>query len=133
MPTGSGKTAVLMMAPYVLDSTKVLVVTPSQMVREQIAGEFRTLRTLVRLGVLANDVVRPEVFEMSHLYSEEMLESLVQADVIIATPRCALTLTQDTSARLLFDLIVVDEAHHVPAVTWRQILQNTNHAKQIPI
>ena len=37
MPTGSGKTAVLMMTPYVLLKKKVLVVTPSKVVRGQIS------------------------------------------------------------------------------------------------
>ena len=33
MPTGSGKTTVVMMAPYILKKAKVLIVTPSAMVR----------------------------------------------------------------------------------------------------
>jgi len=37
MPTGSGKTAVLIMVPFVVKSKKVLVVTPAKMVRQQIA------------------------------------------------------------------------------------------------
>lgn len=39
MPTGSGKTTVLMMTPYVLRKERVLIVTPSAMVRGQIAEE----------------------------------------------------------------------------------------------
>src|SRR3989337_1918910 len=30
MPTGSGKTAVLMMSPYLLQATRVLVITPTR-------------------------------------------------------------------------------------------------------
>lgn len=51
MPTVSGKTSVLMMAPYMLQKEKVLIVTPSIMVRGQIYDNFSTLRTLKKIGV----------------------------------------------------------------------------------
>ncbi len=54
MPTGSGKTVVKMLAAVVLRAARVLVVTPSRMVREQIAHHFATLQVLrnprVRIG-----------------------------------------------------------------------------------
>jgi superfamily II DNA or RNA helicase len=28
-----------------------------------------------------------------------------------------------------FDLVLIDEAHHVPAKTWTEILESTNEAK----
>ena len=40
MPTGTGKTAVLMMAPFLLKAQRALVITPSRMVRDQIVEEF---------------------------------------------------------------------------------------------
>jgi superfamily II DNA or RNA helicase len=40
MPTGTGKTAVLMMAPYLLRASRTLIITPSRMVRDQIAEEY---------------------------------------------------------------------------------------------
>lgn len=51
MPTGSGKTAVLMLAPYILQKKKILVVTPSAMVRGQIADDFSLLSTLCKMTV----------------------------------------------------------------------------------
>src|SRR5260221_14623069 len=64
MPTGSGKTAVLMMAPFVFKSNRVLVITPSVMVRDQIREDFETLETLIRTKVLPTDIVRPKVYEL---------------------------------------------------------------------
>src|SRR6185503_3788889 len=46
MPTGSGKTAVLNLAPYVLRAGRVLVISSSVLVRGQIFEEFETLKTL---------------------------------------------------------------------------------------
>jgi len=64
MPTGSGKTAVLMMTPYVLEANKVLVVTPSKLVRNQISGEYSTLKTLTKLNVLDEKIKKPKVLFM---------------------------------------------------------------------
>jgi superfamily II DNA or RNA helicase len=64
MPTGSGKTAVLMMAPFVLRSERVLVITPSRMVREQIVEDFGGLITLRRVGAIPTDVRSPRVTEV---------------------------------------------------------------------
>lgn len=131
MPTGSGKTSVLMMAPYVLGAKKVLVVTPSRMVRGQITEDYSHLRTLKRARVFNDEIQRPNVFEMEHLFKEEDVEYIKEAQVIIATPACALSLTKNTNTNILIDLVLIDEAHHVPAKTWEQILLNMKHAKQI--
>jgi superfamily II DNA or RNA helicase len=131
MPTGSGKTSVLMMAPYVLGGKKVLVVTPSKMVRGQITEDYSQLITLTRACVFDDRIERPNVFEMEHLFKEDNISDVQEAQVIIATPTCALSLTKNSDANKLIDLVLIDEAHHVPAKTWEQILVNMKHAKQI--
>ena len=52
MPTGSGKTAVIMGLGFLLRAKRVLVLTPSRIVREQITEEFRLLRVLKILGAV---------------------------------------------------------------------------------
>jgi superfamily II DNA or RNA helicase len=131
MPTGSGKTAVLMMTPYVLMAKKVLVVTPSKMVRGQIVEDFSQLRTLNKATVFKEQIQKPNVFEMEHLYNEDVNDKIKGSQVIVATPMCALSLTEDAEIRTLIDMVLIDEAHHVPAKTWEQILINMKHARQI--
>lgn len=46
MPTGSGKTAVLIAAAFVLRAKRILIVAPGRLVREQIADEVEKLATL---------------------------------------------------------------------------------------
>jgi superfamily II DNA or RNA helicase len=46
LPTGTGKTAVLMLTPYLLVSTRVLIIAQSRFVRDQIARDFAGIRTL---------------------------------------------------------------------------------------
>jgi len=54
MPTGSGKTAVLIMCPFVLKVNKVLVITPIKLVRSQIANNYKNLEILRRIGYVGN-------------------------------------------------------------------------------
>jgi superfamily II DNA or RNA helicase len=129
MPTGSGKTAVLMMTPYTTNSLKVLIVTPSVMVRGQIFNDFRELKTLKKASVFADEITPPLVYELKNKYSDALQSAVDAADVIIATPQCALSLSE-SEKKDLFDLVLIDEAHHVPAFTWQQILINmkdSNH------
>ncbi len=122
MPTGSGKTGVLMLAPYILNATKVLIVTPSVMVREQIVNEFSTLSTLKKIGVFSSNIKAPRVFELKTKYSEDMKSKIMKSDVVVATPICAKSLSGDKYFKKVIDLVLIDEAHHVPARTWTDIL-----------
>lgn len=131
MPTGSGKTAVLMMTPYMLCKQRLLVVTPSKMVRGQITEDFAELRTLCVANVFKGSMKKPKVFELEHLFKEEFIPQLEDADVIVATPNCALSLSESEWAKEKIDLVEVDEAHHTPAKTWQQILINLNKASHI--
>ena len=73
MPTGSGKTAVQMLAAYLLRARRVLVITPNRLVRHQIMEEYQNLLTLKKAGVLGLEVPTPNVFEV-----EEKITSAAQ-------------------------------------------------------
>jgi len=64
MPTGSGKTAVLLAAAFVLRAKRVLVITPSRLVREQIAEEIADLVQLRRVRAVSDDTARPKVLNV---------------------------------------------------------------------
>lgn len=130
MPTGSGKTAILMMAPFVLTKRKVLVVTPSVMVRGQIYEDYKNLNTLKYVGVLSKKAKPPNVYELKNRFAEDQRESIEHADVVVGTPQVSLSLSE-SDASSLFDYVVVDEAHHVPAETWQNILKNMKHAEAL--
>ena len=89
MPTGSCKTTVLMLAPYLLQKSKVLIVTPSAMVRGQIVDDYKQLKTLKAIGVFCNDVTPPIVYEAEHLFSAEQTNDISDADVVIASHQVA--------------------------------------------
>src|ERR1700683_2269966 len=62
MPTGSGKTTVLMALAFVLRAERVLILTPSRLVREQIAENFDALVDLKKVEALPLAMTTPRVF-----------------------------------------------------------------------
>jgi superfamily II DNA or RNA helicase len=67
MPTGTGKTAVLEMTPYITGAKRVLIVAPSRVIRNQLRDNFASLKTLKAIGVLDKDKTCPRVYESRHL------------------------------------------------------------------
>jgi superfamily II DNA or RNA helicase len=133
MPTGAGKTAVLMTIPFLTRSRRVLVLTPSRLVREQIAEDFESLKTLKRIGALPLDTPVPRVASVcAQVRTEEQWRSLADNDVVVATVRNVSPATEGVAPvpTELFDLVLVDEAHHAPAPTWAALLDRLSGVRQ---
>ncbi len=134
MPTGSGKTAVLVLASYLLRAKRVLVLSSSVLVRGQIVNEFRDLITLKYCNVFHKDLESPKVKEIkSAIKTAKDWNELKKYDVVIGIPK---SLNEGINGTLrpsenLFDLILVDEAHHVPAYTWSNIVSAFSKAKKV--
>ena len=134
MPTGSGKTAVIFLAGFVLRSKRTLILTPSQLVRSQIAEEAASLRVLKKAKVFPEDFPTPTVVEVkSRLSSEEAWRSLEKADFVVATPQCVSPGIQGISEPPagLFDLIVMDEGHHSQAPRWIDLTLHFQPTRQL--
>jgi hypothetical protein len=133
MPTGSGKTAVLMMLPFFEAARRVLVVTPSQLVRSQITEEFKSMATLRRLGVLPPDGPSPAVVELKkQVLTAAGWDDLRDAEVVVTTPNTISPVLEGIAPPPpeMFDLLLIDEAHHSPARTWAAVLDAFPAAKR---
>ena len=134
MPTGAGKTTVLMALAFVLRAERVLILTPSRLVREQIAENFDALVDLKKIEALPLDLAGPNVFATEGtIGSDQAWEALRHYDVVVATvpsvsPREGAIPVPPAD---LFDLVLVDEAHHAPAKTWSRLLDLLRSAKQV--
>ncbi len=121
LPTGSGKTAVLVLSPFLLKAKRVLIITQSQIVRRQIFREFSELLLLKKLKILPENIPSPKVYELDKmLKSEKQWQDLMKNDVIISTPACISPQYKEIyqTPKDAFDLILYDEGHHLPAKTW---------------
>lgn len=134
MPTGSGKTAVLCAAPFMLGIRRALVITPSRLVREQIVEDFQNLDILSQLRAVDPRVPKPQVFNaVNRMASSADWEELRNYDVVVGTPHSLSPGSHGIPEPPpdLFDLVLVDEAHHSPAATWAALLDHFGTAKQI--
>jgi len=134
MPTGSGKTAVISAVPFLLRAERVLVLTPSRMVREQITEEFKGLLDLRLLGVVSRDIPAPAVYSVtSKIDSIQEWLSLRPYDVVVGTPN-SISPELPGIARPpinFFDVVLVDEAHHSAARSWKGLLEELSPARQV--
>lgn len=134
MPTGSGKTAVMLLASIMLRPKRVLVIAPSRLLRNQIAEKFETLDILRKTGALEDKIGAPKVAEnrrrISHIREWRAFE---KADVVVTTPHSASPGMEDIPAPPpdLFDLIIFDEAHHRPAPTYAAIAKAFPNARSV--
>lgn len=134
MPTGSGKSAVLVSSAFVLRAARVLVLAPSRLVREQLSDELSSLRTLRTIGAIGADVAPPRVLAIrKRIARAEDWEALREYDVVVATvpsvsPEYSVV---PEPPRDLFDLVLVDEAHHSPARTWNSVLEHFPGASKV--
>jgi len=136
LPTGYGKTAVMSAVPFILRARRVLVIVPSSALRKQAAGAFKDLGSLRRLGCLPDATVlaSPAVASVeSKLASAEQWQSLQEFDVVVSTAQAASPLIEGVVSppEDLFDLVLMDEGHHSPAVTWAAFIEAFPHAKHI--
>jgi superfamily II DNA or RNA helicase len=134
IPTGTGKTAVAMAAPFLMPvpPRRVLVLVPQRQLRHQLARQFSTQDQLRRLAVLPDTAGTPRVTEMTGRNGD--WSALEEADVVVALPNSISPVhypAEDQPPTHLFDLIVVDEAHHAPAHTWQAVLDYFPEARAL--
>ena len=73
--------------------------------------------------MFSKDTNAPNIYEAKHLYRIEVDDEILNADVVVATHQVAASIS-DAEIKNVFDYIIIDEAHHVPAPTWQRILKN---------
>jgi type I site-specific restriction endonuclease len=134
LPTGAGKTAVLMVSAFLLRATRVLVITPSTLVREQIAGKFGELDPLRALDVIPATLGNPRVLEVKkRMATSGDWQAVRNFEVVVSTPNCISTAHDGICipSPCLFDLLLIDEAHQSPAKTWQALLDQFPDARAL--
>lgn len=148
MPTGAGKTGVISCLPYFLGKLNnsvflfdkpVLVIAPDLTIAKQLEGELLVSPDAPGENFLVKREIVPQrhqrdivpngakIEETKHVINSEYL---TKNDVIIANAQKFL---RDDWENVLpddiFKIVIVDEAHHHPARTWRRIIEKfRNHS-----
>jgi len=125
MPTGTGKTETMLALLVAARPERLLVLVPSDSLREQVATKFETLGVLQELGIVRNFALRPVVGRIQHGFTaaNNAVAFVRACNVIVATTQSLTACRPDTLAALLSECshLFIDEAHHVAARTWSNI------------
>ncbi len=139
MPTGTGKSGVAVLTPYVLGAKNVLVITPSRVITEQIYRDFCSDQGesfFERVGMANSEkfarYLRPHGTRIDgglNNPSSQLSFNLV----VVNAQKFGTNANVDIGEipRNLFDLVIVDEAHHYPAPTWKNIIDHFENAQRV--
>ena len=137
MPTGSGKTAVLMLLSLGLKANRVLIITPSVVLRDQTWEKFKTLDDIVKQGVFPDNIGKVNVHrQKKSITSPKGWKTLEQYNVVVTTPR---TISSVCNKKIippppnLFDLVFFDEAHHITAPSWEELRKAFGNSKCVQL
>lgn len=123
MPTGTGKTET-MLAIYAHERLeRLMVVVPTDALRDQIAGKFETMGVLQDQDCLPGNALYPVVLRLEHIPKspEEVDELFGRANVVVTTMSIAGKAKAEVQHRMaeMCGALFIDEAHHIGARTWR--------------
>lgn len=138
LPTGTGKSGLISVAPYGLCSGRVLIITPGLVTKQSIQKTQEVLddNFWVNLDVIFNPAHLPIVSEYSseisdeHLFESNIVYSNIQR---LSSSRKTGLLSRPSVDHDFFDMIIVDEAHHAPAGTWQEVLNYFPRAKKLHV
>ncbi|ERM20363.1 DEAD/DEAH box helicase [Brevibacillus laterosporus] len=145
LPTGTGKTGLIAIAPFGISEGRVLVITPNLVIREGISDTFDT-RTSFNFWserkVILDEEKLPGVYRYAG-YSNtndkrRVLNLLNKADIVIANiHKVYSTKSRKALVNILdedfFDMIIIDEAHHSAAESWLKTLEHFKAKKIIKL
>jgi superfamily II DNA or RNA helicase len=133
MPTGTGKTGVMTLLPFLLQAKRVLVITPGVLLRDQIMERMAKLNDVIKAGLLPKQVTLPKVYLLTSGLAPPTTNQLAKFDIVVGNIQA---MNRDDgiaalTSPALFDLVLVDEAHHSSAQTWNELLAKLRHARQV--
>ena len=134
LPTGTGKSGLISVLPFGISDGRVLIVTPGLITKQSV---IKTLNPLENNFWINYDIIfDPEDMPVVVEYDADVLdESLEKSNFVVANIH---KLYKDSENSLInrvpkdfFDMIIIDEAHHSAANSWKDVLQYFSEAKKI--
>ncbi|WP_449329296.1 DEAD/DEAH box helicase [Selenomonas noxia] len=127
MPTGTGKTEVMIATVVSERIKKVCIIVPSKMLQKQTIKRFSTLGKLFDIGAIDNSFKEPIIgcLNASPDNLSDLTALINDSNIIVTT--AALLNSKKFQAPFLellareCDTLIIDEAHHLPAKSWQRI------------
>ena len=141
LPTGCGKTGVAVLAAYALNATRVLVITPSLIISKQIYEAFCGSESS-KCFLLEQEIVVPEAGDEAdyvcprgtYIQATSEIRMHRKDDLMVVN---AHKIGGLSSVRIedipndSYDLVIVDEAHHYPAPTWKLLVDHFHKSRRL--
>lgn len=134
LPTGTGKSGLISVLPFGISDGRVLIITPGIITKQSV---IKTLNPLKDNFWINYDIIfDPEDMPVVIEYDVDVFdESLEKSNFVVANIH---KLYRDNGNSLLnrvpknfFDMIIIDEAHHSAANSWKEVLQYFSDSKKI--
>lgn len=125
MPTGTGKTETMLSALVSTGCERLLVIVPTDALREQISAKFQTLGILKSKlsGLLSDEARCPVVGTLTSKLTSaaDVREFFGPCNVVITSSSLIGLCTGDVQSEIAAQCshLFIDEAHHAEAPTWK--------------
>ena len=125
MPTGTGKTETILSTIVSEKCKKVLILLPSNLLREQLTKKSISLGILKSFGIVNNNAKNPIVacLKSKPNNKEELKQIIDKSNIIISTVKLISIFPEELLDTLVENSteLIIDEAHHIVAKTWNKV------------
>lgn len=128
LPTGTGKSALIAVAPFRLSKKKVLVLTPNLLLSEQLADDLDFIKNpndniYKKFEIFSQDALDEMEIYTLKLENTANFSDIEEHQIIVSNYQQLSNLEKWFRGReSLIDLIIIDEAHHQKADTYQKII-----------
>lgn len=136
LPTGTGKSGLISIAPFDVSDGRVLIITPGLVTKESINKTQSQLKDNFWLNyeIIFNIDHQPVISEYENDISQEHLD---RSNIVISNIQKVVnnfgTSLINRVPRNYFDMIIIDESHHSTAESWQKVLEYFTHAKKLHV
>jgi DNA repair protein RadD len=134
LPTGTGKSGLIAIAPFGICKGRVLIVTPGNVTKKSIAKTMDALDE--NFWINTNVIFDIEDNPVLVAFENDILENeLHNADIVYSNIQ-KLNSSKGLISRVKqdhFDMIIIDEAHHAPAKSWQSTIDYFSQAKVLHV
>lgn len=132
LPTGTGKTGVIAIAPYAVSKKRTLVITPQTVIADTVMGSLDSSdykNFWYTSKVIDNISDLPSVVHYNKKVTKGTLDlsDIIVVNIHKLQERLENSLIKKVDSDY-FDFIIIDEAHHAEAYTWKKTLEHFNQA-----
>lgn len=132
MPTGTGKTEVMLAVTVASGGDRILVIVPTDALRQQTADKFREYGLLRKLGIVA-EIKNPVVGVLTGKPAAAQFDVIRTCNIVVTT-MASISRGDDHDQKAfaaLFSVVFLDEAHHAQATTWNRFSGFCSHVRML--